>query len=71
LEDEKFDPNVLPTSYLTNPDLSHAFVYVSTIQRMRINLLAAPDDTPWVEMLKAELDASRLDIPIHAFDLII
>jgi type I restriction enzyme R subunit len=71
LEDEKFDPKVLPTSYLTNPDLSHAFVYVSTIQRMRINLFGAPDDTPWVEDVEAELDASRLDIPIHAFDLII
>lgn len=71
LEDDKFDPKVLPTSYLTNPDLSHAFVYVSTIQRMRINLFGAPQDTPWGDDAEAELDANRLDIPIHAFDLII
>jgi len=71
LEDEKFDPKVLPTSYLTNPDLSHAFVYVSTIQRMRINLFGAPENTPWSDDSEVELDASHLDIPIHAFDLII
>jgi type I restriction enzyme R subunit len=71
LEGEKFDPKVLPTSYLTNPDLSHAFVYVSTIQRMRINLFGAPVGTPWGDDAEAELDANRLDIPIHSFDLII
>ena len=71
LEDDKFDPKVLPTSYLTNPDLSQAFVYVSTIQRMRINLFGAPDHTGWGEDAEEELDASRLDIPIHAFDVII
>src|SRR6202167_4343440 len=37
-EDEKFDPKVLPSSYLTDPQPGHAFVYVSTIQRMTINL---------------------------------
>jgi type I restriction enzyme, R subunit len=31
-EAEKFDPNVLPASYLTDPQPGHAFVYVSTIQ---------------------------------------
>jgi len=77
LEDEKFDPQVLPTSYLTNPDLSHAFVYVSTIQRMRINLFGAPEGMPFSNGgvsggdAEAELDAARLDIPVHAFDLII
>lgn len=71
LEDDKFDPKVLPTSYLTNPDLSHAFVYVSTIQRMRINLFGAPDNTGWGADAEEELDAARLKIPIHAFDLII
>ena len=29
----------LPTEYLTNPKPGHAFVYVSTIQRMAINVL--------------------------------
>lgn len=33
-ESEKFDPKVLPNSYLTEPKPGHAFVYVSTIQRM-------------------------------------
>ena len=33
-EDEKFDPNVMPNSLLTDPKLGDAFVYVCTIQRM-------------------------------------
>jgi type I restriction enzyme, R subunit len=37
-EEEKFDPTVLPNSYLTAPKPGDAFVYVSTIQRMAINL---------------------------------
>lgn len=37
-EDEKFDPTVLPASYLTDPKPGHAFVYVCTIQRMAMNL---------------------------------
>jgi Type III restriction enzyme, res subunit len=69
-ENEKFDPKVLPNSYLTNPQPGHAFVYVSTIQRMTINLFgrnaifAARDE-------EADDDAPTLDIPINAFDLII
>jgi DNA-binding Lrp family transcriptional regulator len=69
-EDEKFDPRVLPSSYLTDPQPGHAFVYVSTIQRMTINLfgrdaiMAAGDE-------ELDEDASQLNIPIHAFDLII
>ena len=71
-EKEKFDPKVLPTKYLTDPQPGHAFVYVCTIQRMGINLFgrenafestsSEPDD---------EADATELDIPIHAFDLIV
>jgi type I restriction enzyme, R subunit len=68
----RFDPKVLPTTYLTNPDSKDCFVYVSTIQRMRINLFGdeglsgsssgdQDDDS----------DAGKLDIPIHAFDVII
>jgi type I restriction enzyme R subunit len=69
-EEEKFDPKVLPTSYLTDPGPRHAFVYVCTIQRMAINILGrqaifGAGDEP------ADEDADRLDIPIHAFDLII
>ena len=69
-EDEKFDPKVLPSSYLTDPQPGHAFVYVSTIQRMTINLfgrdaiMASGDE-------EVDEDASQLDIPIHAVDLII
>lgn len=33
-----FNPNVLQNEYLTNPQPNHSFVYVSTIQRMTINL---------------------------------
>jgi len=69
-ENQKFDPRILPSSYLTDPQPSHAFVYVSTIQRMTINLFgrdaifAAGDE-------ELEEDADKLPIPIHAFDVII
>ena len=71
-DDEKFDPTVLPQQYLIDPQPSHAFVYVCTIQRMAMNVLGrnaaailgaegeAPDD-----------DADKLPIPIHAFDVVI
>jgi type I restriction enzyme R subunit len=69
-EDENFDPKVLPSSYLLNPQPGHAFVYICTIQRMTINLfgrgsILAPTDEP------SEDDAEKLDIPIHAFDAVI
>ncbi len=73
LEDDKhFDPKVLPDAYLTSPQASHTFVYVSTIQRMAINLFGMENafhqrqDDP-----DQEDDALELDIPIHAFDVII
>lgn len=37
-EDDSFDPRVLSNSYLKSPDATKTFVYVSTIQRMTINL---------------------------------
>src|SRR5437762_9640590 len=37
-ENEKFDPKTLPSGYLRSPNAGHAFVYVSTIQRMTISL---------------------------------
>jgi len=69
-DDYKYNPQVLPTSYLINPQPGSAFVYVSTIQRMTINLFGRSTifslgDEPIDE------DADRLDIPIHAFDLVI
>ena len=38
-DDKAFNPKVLPNDYLTAPQATHTFVYVSTIQRMTINLL--------------------------------
>jgi type I restriction enzyme R subunit len=70
-EDEKFDPKVLPGSYLLDPKPAHAFVYVCTIQRMTINLFGRQavfdlgDDEPVDE------DADQIPIPIHAFDAIV
>jgi type I restriction enzyme R subunit len=69
-ESEKFDPKVLPNAYLTNPKPGHAFVYVSTIQRMTVNLFGRDaifnlgDET-------IDEDAEKLNIPINAFDLVI
>lgn len=71
---ERFDPQVLPREYLTNPDSSKTFVYVSTIQRMTVNLFGwenafnqDPDDPDYEE----DVEQLQMPIPIHAFDLII
>lgn len=69
--DEKIDFTVLPNSYLTNPDGSQVFVYVSTIQRMRINLFGKEGMFSESGDFDPEDDADKLDIPIHAFDTII
>lgn len=69
-EEEKFDPTLLPHSYLTNPSPGAAFVYVSTIQRLSINVLGAQAEAAGGEEVIDE-DASPEDIPIHAFDLIV
>jgi type I restriction enzyme, R subunit len=70
LDDDRFNPRVLPTSYLTNPEAGQAFVYISTIQRLQINLFGPPADTGWAA--DADTDgATALDIPIHAFDVIV
>jgi type I restriction enzyme R subunit len=68
--EDKFDSKVLPNSYLTNPKAGSAFVYVSTIQRMAINLF---DRNAIFGLGDEEIDddAKQIDIPIHAFDLII
>ncbi len=71
-EGDKFDIGVMPNEYLTAPNAAHTFVYVSTIQRMAINLFGReggfaqrPDE------VETDEDAGRIDIPIHAFDVII
>ncbi len=69
-EDEKFDPNILPNSYLTDPKPGHAFVYVCTIQRMAINLFGR-DAIFGLGDEEIDEDATELPIPIHAFDVAI
>jgi type I restriction enzyme, R subunit len=65
----RWNPTILPSSLLTDPKPGDVFVYVSTIQRMSINLFGkgaglSSDDSD-------EDDATQLNIPINAFDLII
>lgn len=62
-----FDSKALPEEYLTNPQEKHTFIYVSTIQRMTINLLGKEA----VADFEYDVDANKLDIPINAFDVII
>jgi len=62
-----FNPQVLPEEYLTKPQQKHTFIYVSTIQRMAINLLGKDV----LENMEYDVDADKLDIPINAFDIII
>jgi len=66
-EDLNFDPQVLPEEYLTNPQEKHTFIYVSTIQRMSINLLG----NEAVGDYEYDVKVNKLDIPINAFDVII
>jgi type I restriction enzyme R subunit len=68
-EDEKFDPKVLPKRYLMDPQAGQAFVYICTIQRMMINLFGR-DVLPGLPE-EPEEDVGKLDIPIHAFDVVI
>ncbi|MFI5382134.1 MAG: DEAD/DEAH box helicase family protein, partial [Tepidisphaerales bacterium] len=71
-EDEAFDPTVLPAKYLLDPKPGHAFVYVCTIQRMAMNLFGRRAAArAYGELESGDEDADRLDIPIHAIDLIV
>jgi type I restriction enzyme R subunit len=69
-EGGKWDPSVMPNSLLTAPKLGDAFVYVCTIQRMAINLLGG-EGALTIGDEQIDVDAEQLNIPIHAFDLII
>ncbi len=73
MEEGTFDPTVLPENYLTDPPQGAAFVYVSTIQRMAINLFGrgAVPLRPNEVLDKDDAEAGKLDIPIHAFDFVI
>jgi len=71
-EGEKFDIGVMPNEYLTAPNSSHTFVYVSTIQRMAINLFGREGSFEQSESdPDTDEEADRINIPIHAFDIII
>jgi type I restriction enzyme, R subunit len=69
-EDSTWDPNVMPNSLLTSPKLGDAFVYVCTIQRMAMNLLGG-EGALTIGDETVDVDVEQLNIPIHAFDLII
>src|SRR6266511_2564818 len=69
-EGSTWDPNVMPNSLLTRPKLGDAFVYVCTIQRMAINLFGG-EGALTIDDEAVDVDVEKLDIPIHAFDLII
>jgi type I restriction enzyme R subunit len=69
-EGEGWDPNVLPNALLTNPKLGDAFVYVCTIQRMAINLFGGAGALT-IGDESIDVDAEQLNIPIHAFDLVV
>ena len=69
-EDEKFDPKIMPQRYLTDPQAGHAFVYVATIQRMAINILGRQAIFGTGDEV-ADDDAEKIDIPVHAFDVIV
>jgi len=70
-EDFKFNPEELPTTYLEHPKTGLAYVYVSTIQRMRINLFGKESGFEEEPNEEVEEDAIKLNIPINAFDIII
>ena len=67
---EKFDPKTLPSEYLKDPKARDAFVYVCTIQRMTINLFGRQAAYGLGDEDLDE-DAEQIDIPIHAFDVVI
>ena len=69
-EEDRFDPKLLPAAYLSKPEPKHTFVYVCTIQRMAINLFGR--QAVWSgDADDIDDDADRIEIPIHAFDVII
>lgn len=69
-DDDTFDATVMPASLLTSPQLGDAFVYVTTIQRMSMNLFGG-ERALKIDGEEIDADIEQLDIPIHAFDLII
>jgi type I restriction enzyme R subunit len=60
----------MPRSLLTSPVLGDAFVYITTIQRMSMNLFGGASALR-IDEDDVDADVEKLDIPIHAFDLIV
>jgi type I restriction enzyme, R subunit len=69
-EDSTWDPNVLPDSRLENPKLGDAYVFVCTIQRLAMQLYGG-DGAITIGDEAVDADVNQLNIPIHAFDLIV
>ncbi len=66
-----WNPTILPSSLLTDPKQGDAFVYVSTIQRMSVNLFGKGAALSPQDDEGGEDDATQLNIPINAFHVII
>ena len=69
-EDEKFDPKVLPDDYLTTPSPATPSSTSAPSSAWPSTSSAAEPSPAW-RRGPIDDDADRLDIPIHAFDLII
>ncbi len=69
-DEPQLNPKAMPTNNLTDPQLGRAFVYISTIQRMMIYLYGR-DAVLGHAGIEVEEGVDKLDIPIHAFDLIV
>src|SRR3989344_651270 len=66
---EKIDFNVIPTGYLTDPDGNQVFVYISTIQRMQINLYGKEGMFSYSGDFDPEDDADKIDMPFDAVNI--
>lgn len=66
----KFDPKQLDEKRLTEPRSGDTFVYVCTIQRIAMALFGREAGGAF-GLDAADEDDTRLEIPIHAFDLVI
>lgn len=65
-----FKPNILNVKQLRDPT-DQSFIFVTTIQAMKINLFGYEDDD-FILDETSDLDKQLdIDIPIHAFDLVI
>lgn len=71
LEDFKFQVKAIPQEDLLNPNPHHTFVFVCTIQLMRSMLFGREEVEPITGDEEYEAEVERIDIPIHAFDVII